>query len=151
MILFYILGSIARIYDQQKKNTSNYLQATAHCNESKDCQVSYTFQIHKKPQEDDTKGFVEIDVIKNGTHCHQVVKKKQIRGEERMEMAIECKQTANGSATKFVDDKIAEKALAGEEFPNDMELRSRKLKNMLRNMMYEERNKDMVSNNFRGK
>jgi hypothetical protein len=48
---------------------------------------------------------------------------------------------------QFVKEIISNQVLAGEEFPNDLEIKSHRLKNVVRKCVSEYMNADMVSTN----
>ena len=51
------------------------------CNESKECKVKYNISLLNK-DEDESKAFLTLNVIRSGEeHCH-LEKKKQIRGKQ---------------------------------------------------------------------
>jgi hypothetical protein len=64
-------------------------------------------------------------------------------GQERIEMAMECISTSNGSAHDYVNKIISQQVLAGEDLPQAVS--HDKLKNICRSAVSEFMNKDMVS------
>ena len=110
----------------KKTTKSNYFSAQGFCNESKDCKVEYSIKIKCK-DEDESKGFVTLDVVRNQHEHSHSDKKTQIRGklifryysyslftyysilgDERDELAKACLVEANGSPFNFVNNRIAE-------------------------------------------
>ena len=63
----------------KKTTKSNYFSAQGFCNESKDCKVEYSIKIKCK-DEDESKGFVTLDVVRNKHEHSHSDKKTQIRG-----------------------------------------------------------------------
>ena len=49
---------------------------------------------------------------------------------------------------QFVKEIISNQVLAGEEFPNDLEIKSHRFKNVVRKCVSEYMNEDMVSTNW---
>ena len=65
------------------------------CNEGKNCKVKYTISI-KNEDEDDSKGFVLLDVKRSDDDHDHVDKKTQIRGKKLFET---CKTIINECLT----------------------------------------------------
>ena len=110
----------------KKTTKSNYFSAQRFSNESRDCKVEYSIKIKCK-DEDESKGFVTLDVVRNQHEHSHSDKKTQIRGklifryysyslftyysilgDERDELAKACLVEANGSPFNFVNNRIAE-------------------------------------------
>lgn len=103
----------ARINETGKTSASNFFSATAVCNQSKDCPLTYSLKIKKKPKLS-TKTFIEIEVSSEFQHKHEEVKKKQIRGEERVVLAEKVIAYHGGSATAAVNKMLCDNMLAGK-------------------------------------
>ena len=69
----------------------------------------------------------------------------QICDEEREALAKQCIISSNGSANALVKEIMSSHVLCGEEFPNDLELKSHRFKNVVRKCVSEYMNEDMVS------
>ena len=83
--------------------------------------------------------------MKTNQHNHETKEKQQIRGVDRRELVEECLITSNGSATAFVDGMIGDQVLAGEKMPDQLEIKSKLFKNVVRNAVSEYMNQEMVS------
>lgn len=73
---------------------------------------------------------------------------KQIRGEERESLAKQCILDSNGSANAFVNEIISSHVLAGECVLDDLNLKSKRFKDVVRKCVSEYMNQDMVSSNW---
>ena len=61
---------------------------------------------------------------------------KQIRGEERESLAKQCILDSNGSANAFVNEIISSHVLAGECVPDDLNLKSKRFKDVVRKCFF---------------
>jgi hypothetical protein len=122
------LGTIARVHKSSVKKTASYIKGTIVCNEAKDCKCKYTVILKDKPAPS-AKSFIQINVIRENEHVHNVLN-TQLRDEERLEAVEQCLLTSNGSPHAHVDKIISDKILAGEDLPDELELKSRLFKNL---------------------
>ena len=139
-----MLGKIARINEEKKRSNAPYFKASGKCNE-KNCECSYTFSIQSK-QETNGLGFVQIEVSRINFHNHSKKGSNQIRGDERISLAEQCILSSNGSANAFVNGIISHNILAGEDVPQDLDVKSTRFKDVVRKCVSEYMNQDMVRN-----
>ena len=123
-----LLGTIARVHESSVKKTASYIKGTIVCNEAKDCKCKYTVILKDKPAPS-ANSFIQINVIRENEHVHNVLN-TQLRDEERLEAVEQCLLTSNWSAHAHVDKIISDKILAGEDLPDELELKSRLFKNL---------------------
>jgi hypothetical protein len=145
---FKLKGSIGRIFEEKRKATTSYFNASAVCNETTDCKVSYKLVIEKKQEQDTDEApsnRLMIKITRTNDHQHQQPKKQQLRGEERNEVVLRCLSEANGSASDFVDKIISTQVMAGEALPDLLKEKSSALKDAIRKAMHEYMNQEMVS------
>ena len=89
--------------------------------------------------------FVEIAVNRNKDHNHtSMVSSNQIRGDDRESIAERCIIDSNGSAHAFDKAMVSDYVLAGEEVPEDFELKSKRLKDVVRKCISEHMNQETV-------
>ena len=79
---------------------------------------------------------------------YQFLGSNQIRDDERIDLAQQCILNSNGSANAFVNEMISDRVLAGEDMPDELELKSKRFKNVVRNCLSEYMNQEMVRNNI---